>query len=375
MRRRPHYIHELPGWPELRWDRERIASSLVIVRHQQGRLLGRMEALGFPLQQEAVLATLTEEVVKSSDIEGEKLDRGQVRSSIARRLGIDVGGASAPDRRVEGVVEMMLDATRNYTEPLTRERLFGWHASLFPGGRSGMRTVRIGAWRDDRTGPMQVVSGAIGRERVHFEAPGAERLGREMATFLDWFNGSSPETTIDEVLKAGLAHLWFVTIHPFDDGNGRIARAIADLELARSDRSAQRFYNMSAQILKERKEYYAALERAQRGTLDVTEWLGWFLACLARALAGAETTLAAVLRKARFWQASGDAALNDRQRLVLNRLLDGLEGKLTTSKWATIATCSSDTALRDILDLVGRGILLRDPGGGRSTSYSLAELP
>jgi Fic family protein len=330
-----------------------------------------MEALGFPLQQEAMLQTLTEDVVKSSEIEGEKLDVSQVRSSIARRLGMDVGGLKGADRHVEGVVEMMLDATRKYDEPLTAERLFAWQGSLFPTGRSGMRKIRVGAWRDDKTGPMQVVSGPIGRERVHFQAPAAMRLNREMKAFVDWFND---DRGIDAVLKAGVAHLWFVTIHPFDDGNGRIARAIADLALARSEKSSQRFYSMSAQICQERNDYYEILERTQKGRLDMTPWMEWFLACLGRAIDGAQTTLGAVLQKARFWQAMRDGPINDRQRLVLNSVLDGFEGKLTTSKWVKIAKCSSDTALRDILDLVERRVLVRNPGAGRSTSYSLVDV-
>ncbi len=331
-----------------------------------------MEALGFPLQQEAVLQTLTEDVVKTSDIEGETLDAVQVRSSIARRLGIDVGGIETADRQVEGVVEMMLDATRNYDRPLTVDRLFGWHSSMFPSGRTGMRRVRVGAWRDDSTGPMQVVSGPVGRERIHFEAPAADRLDSEMDAFLEWFKGGRAAADLDDVLRAGLSHLWFVTIHPFDDGNGRMARAIADMALARSENSPQRFYSMSAQIRQERNDYYEILERTQKGTLDVTPWMEWFLQCLGRAIDGAETTLAAVLRKARFWQRHRDVPINERQRLVLNRLLDGFEGNLTTSKWATITKCSSDTALRDILDLVERGVLVRNPSGGRSTSYSIA---
>ena len=373
MRRNNKYMHELPDWPKFHWAQERLARPLASVRHHQGRLIGHMEALGFPLQQEAVLQTLTEDVVKSSEIEGEKLDADQVRSSIARRLGMDAGGVEAADRNVEGVVELMLDATRHYDQPLTSERLFAWHASLFPTGRSGMRKIHVGAWRDDSTDPMQVVSGPIGRDRAHFEAPAAERLDREIQAFLDWFNEENAE--IDAVLKAGLAHLWFVTIHPFDDGNGRIARAIADLVLARSEQSAQRFYSMSAQIRQERGAYYDVLEQTQKGTLDVTPWMEWFLACLGRAIDGAQTTLSAVLQKARFWKTIGDVPINERQRLVLNRLLDGFEGNLTTSKWAKIAKCSSDTALRDIAELVERGILVRNPAGGRSTSYSLAELP
>ena len=374
MRRKHGHIHELADWPKFRWDRDKLLQPLASARHQQGRLLGHMEALGFQLQQEAVLQTLTEDVVTSSEIEDEKLDAGHVRSSIARRLGMDVGGLEAPDRNVEGVVDMMLDATRHYDQPLTAERLCAWHASLFPTGRSGMRTIRVGAWRDDSTGPMQVVSGPIGRERVHVEAPAAERLDREMTVFLDWFNDDGA-ADIDAVLKAGLAHLWFATIHPFDDGNGRVARAIADLALARSEHSSQRFYSMSAQIRQERGAYYEILERTQAGSLDVTPWMEWFLACLGRAIDGAQTTLAAVLYKARFWQALRAVWVNERQRLVLNRLLDGFEGNLTTSKWATIAKCSSDTALRDIVELVERGILVRNPAGGRSTSYTLAKAP
>ncbi len=350
-----------------------LAKSLASVRHDQGRLLGHMEALGFPLQQEAVLQTLTEDVVKSSEIEGEKLDATQVRSSIARRLGMDVGALEPVDRHVEGVVEMMLDATRHYDQSLTAERLFSWHASLFPTGRSGMRKIRVGAWRDERTGPMQVVSGPVGRERVHFEAPAAARLDREMQVFIDWFNEHGMADDPDPVLKAGLAHLWFVTVHPFDDGNGRVARAIADLALARSEQSPQRFYSMSAQIRRERTAYYDVLERTQKGTMDVTVWMGWFLDCLGRAINGAQTILAGVLRKARVWQELRAFPLNARQRVMLNRLLDGFEGNLTTSKWGKIAKCSSDTALRDIVELVERGILVRNPAGGRSSSYALAK--
>jgi len=375
MRRNALYIHELPDWPKFHWDHQKLATPLASVRHNQGRLIGHMEALGFELQQEAVLQTLTEDVVKSSEIEGEKLDASQVRSSIARRLGMDVGAIEKADRNVEGVVEMMLDATRHYDEPLTKERLSSWHAALFPTGRSGMHKIRVGAWRDDHAGPMQVVSGPVGRERPHFEAPAAERLDREMNAFLDWFNAENAGTDFDAVLKAALAHLWFVTIHPFADGNGRIARAIADLALARSEKSSRRFYSMSAQILQERNGYYEILERTQKGTLDITPWMNWFLTCLGRAIDGAQTVLAAVLQKARFWQAIREVQINHRQRLLLNRLLDGFDGNLTTSKWATIAKCSSDTAMRDLLDLVERRILVRNPGAGRSTSYSLAESP
>ncbi len=363
------YIHELPEWPRFRWDQQHLAQPLAAVRHQQGRLIGRMEALGFDLRQEAVLQTLTEDVLKSSDIEGEKLDTGQVRSSIARRLGLDIGGLRHADRDVEGVVEMMLDATRHYDQPLTAERLFAWHASLFPAGRSGMTRITAWAWRDDSTGPMQVVSGPLGRERVHFEAPAAGNLDREMSAYLDWFN--APAET-DEVLKAGLAHLWFVTIHPLDDGNGRVARAIADMALARSEQSPQRFYSMSARIREDRAAYYDILERTQKGSMDITPWMDWFLDCLGRAIRGARTTLAAVLAKARFWESIAVHPINERQRVMLNRLLDGFEGKLTTSKWAKLTKCSQDTALRDVADLIDHGILVRSAAGGRSTSYELA---
>jgi len=365
------YSHQLPDWPRYRWDREKLAEPLAAVSRQQGRLIGHMEALGFQLRQEAVLQTLTADVLKTSEIEGEKLDAEQVRSSIARRLGIDIAGMEPTDRNLEGVVGMMLDATRNFERKLTDERLFGWHASLFPTGRSGMLKIVVGAWRDDRTGPMQVVSGPMGREKVHYEAPAAERLDKEMTAFLEFFN---TEGDMDPILKAALAHLWFVTIHPFDDGNGRIARAIADMQLARSEGSSQRFYSMSAQIREERKAYYDILEHTQHGTMDITPWMEWFLACLGRAIARAQDTLANVLVKAKFWETLRNTSLNDRQRSMLNRLLDGFEGKLTTVKWAKLGKCSHDTALRDIQDLLKKGILRQNPGGGRSVSYSLANI-
>lgn len=363
------YIHERPEWPKFRWDSERISRLLVEVRHRQGRLIGRMEGLGFQLRAEAVLNSLTEEVLKSSEIEGEKLDRNQVRSSIARRLGIDIGGLTPADRDVEGVVEMMLDATQHYDQPLSGDRLFDWHAALFPTGRSGMSRINVGTWRDDKKGPMQVVSGPIGKERVHYEAPVASLLRGEMKKFLEWFER---EKSMDLVLKAGVAHLWFVTIHPFDDGNGRIARAIADMVLARSESSPQRFYSMSAQIRQERKEYYEVLESTQKGDLDITGWLEWFLPCLGRAFDRAETILAAVLSKARFWDRFTGTEFNERQRSMINRLLNGFEGKLTSSKWAKLEKCSQDTALRDIEDLIQKGAMTKDSAGGRSTSYSLA---
>jgi Fic family protein len=365
------YIHERAGWPSFRWDHERISALLVDVRHRQGRLTGRMESLGFQLRAEAVLNSLTEEVLKSSEIEGEKLDRDQVRSSIARRLGMNIGGLLPADRDVEGVVEMMLDATQNYDQPLTGRRLFDWHAALFPTGRSGMAKINVAAWRDDKTGPMQVVSGPIGKERVHYEAPAAERVRPEMKKFLDWFE---KDNSTNLVLKSGVAHLWFVTIHPFDDGNGRIARAIADMVLARSERSPQRFYSMSAQIRQERKAYYDILEATQKGDLDVTHWLEWFLGCLGRAFERAETILAVVLNKARFWERFSAVEFNERQRDIVNLLLNGFEGKLTSSKWAKLAKCSQDTALRDIEDLIQKKILFKNAAGGRSTSYSLIKI-
>jgi Fic family protein len=363
------YVHELKDWPRFHWSAEKLAAPLASVRHRQGRLIGRMEALGFDLQQEAVLQTLTSDVLKSSEIEGEKLDFEQVRSSIARRLGIDIGALKPADRHVEGVVEMMLDATRHYDQALTAERLFGWHAALFPTGRSGMTRIRTGTWRDDSTGPMQVVSGPTGKERVHFEAPKADRLAGETEAFLDWFEGKDP---IDPVLRAALAHLWFVTLHPFEDGNGRIARAIADMALARSEQSPQRFYSMSAQINQEHNAYYDILQATQKGTMDIRPWVEWFLGCLGRAIDGAHVTLGAVLDKARFWERVKHVKLNDRQRLVIDRLLDGFEGKLTTSRYATLARCSQDTAYRDILALVESAVLIQNPEGGRSTTYSLA---
>jgi len=362
------YIHELPDWPHFFWDEKRLSRQLGLVRHRQGRLIGRMETLGFPLRTEAVLRTLTLDVVKSSEIEGALLDNAEVRSSIARRLGVDIGNAVPVGRNVEGIVEMMLDATQNYDKPLIKERVFAWHASVFPTGRSGMNTITVNAWRDDSKGPMQVISGPLGHEQVHFEAPAASRLESEMTAFLDWLNR---EDGTDEVLRAGIAHLWFVTIHPFDDGNGRIARAIADMILARSEESSQRFYSMSAQIRSERDTYYQRLEEAQQGTLDITRHLEWFLDCLNHAFDSVESTIGTVLNKARFWDSHAGEAFNDRQRMILNRLLEDFEGKLTSTKWAKLAKCSQDTALRDILGLVDSGILTKDPGGGRSTSYSL----
>jgi Fic family protein len=367
-RRLGRYIYDRPGWPDLQWDAEALTAPLADVHLRQGRLIGKMEALGLSQRNDAILQTLTQDVVKSGEIEGESLDTDQVRSSIARRLGLDIAGLTPSDRRVDGVVEMALEATQNYAQPLSRERLFGWHAKLFPGSPAG---IKVGAWRDDAKGPMQVVSGAIGRERVHYEAPPAARLDKETAAFLSWANRSGD---IDPVLRAAKAHLWFVTIHPFDDGNGRIARAVADWALARSENSARRYYSMSAQIRRERKDYYEVLERTQKGSLDVTDWMRWFLACLDRAIAGAEAALENVFEKDRFWKTYAGLALNERQRAMLNKLLDGsFEGKLTSSKWAKMGKCSQDTAHRDIVELIGHGILVKDSAGGRSTSYRLKQ--
>ena len=365
------YIHLLKEWPAFKWEDEKILLPLSAMRHKQGRLLGKLEGLGFRLREEATLETLTQDVMKSSEIEGEKLPADQVRSSIARRLGIEIAGEVTVNRNVEGIVEMMLDATQKYKEALTDDRLFGWHATLFPTGRSGMHKIQVGAWRDDANGPMQVVSGAMGKERVHYEAPEATRLDVEMNTFLQWFNQATP---MDPVLKAAIAHLWFVTVHPFDDGNGRIARAIADMQLARADGSRQRFYSMSAQIQRERNVYYEVLEKTQKGNLDITKWLLWFFDCLDRAISLSEENLSGVINKAKFWESHQAVALNERQRKMLNTLMDEFEGKLTSSKWAKIAKCSPDTALRDIQDLIEKRILEKDEGGGRSTSYKLRSL-
>ncbi len=364
------YIHELVDWPNFSCDQPRLAAKVADVRHRQGRILGRMEGLGFKLRSEAVLATLTLDVLKSSEIEGENLHPEQVRSSVARRLGIEVAGAVPAERNVEGVVTMMLDATQNFSVPLSTERLCTWHASLFPAGHSGINNIIVGAWRNDGNGPMRVVSGPIGREKIHYEAPAAARMKAEMRQFFAWANRRDD---IDPVLRAALAHFWFVTIHPFDDGNGRIARAIADRELARSEQSGQRFYSMSAQIRTERKAYYDILEQTQKSTLDITDWMEWFLDCLGRAIAGTESTLANVFRKAHFWEAHSAKSMNARQKLMLNKLLDGFDGKLTSSKWAKIGKCSQDTAQRDIQGLIDQAILFKDSAGGRSTSYSLVD--
>ena len=363
------YIHQRPDWPDFSWDYDALAGRLAEVRYHQGLLLGRMKSLGFDLRAEAALTTVTSDVITSSAIEGESLDPQQVRSSVARHLGLDTGGQVFVGRDVEGTVEMMTDATRRYVEPLTAARLFDWHAALFPAGRSGIHRITVGAWRTDERGPMRVLSGPMGREKVHFQAPPAQRVAEEMSRFLDWFNA---EEQIDPILKAGIAHFWFVTIHPFDDGNGRIARAIADMLLARADGSPDRFYSMSSQIESERSDYYRSLEEQQRGATDLTPWLQWFLGCLDRSFDRAGESLEHVLYKGRVRHAMSAFGAHDRQRTVVERMMDNFEGYMNTSKYAKMAKCSPDTALRDIRDLLEHGILFRNPGGGRSTSYRLS---
>lgn len=360
------FVHQKQDWSDFKWDSDKIVPLLGNVRHLQGKLLGQMESLGFSLKEEAVLTTLTLDVLKSTEIEGEILNKDQVRSSIARKLGITVNGIVASSRNVDGVVEMMLDATQHYDSPLTKKRLLGWHAALFPTGYSGMYKIEVGKYR---TGDMQVVSGAMGKEKIHYEAPKPNLVESEMANFLDWLNNG--HISIDPVLKAAIAHFWFITIHPFDDGNGRIARAITDMLLARSDNTSQRFYSVSNQILEERKVYYDILEKTQRGGGDITNWLLWFLSCLKRALINTEKILESTIVKAKFWEQHSQTSLNNRQRIMLNKLLDGFDGKLTSSKWAKITKTSPDTALRDIQDLISKGILQKEAQGGRSTNYEL----
>ena len=363
------FIHQRSKWPKFKWDPENILAELTEVRHRQGRLLGALESIGFTIQAETSLQNLTQEIVSSSEIEGEFLNQEQVRSSIARKLGLDIAGLVPSDRHIDGIVEMMLNATQQYELPLTKERLFSWHASLFPTGYSGIHKIVVGNWRNNPpSDPMQVVSGPMGRETVHFQAPDASRLEKEMEQFLNWFNA---ETALDPVLKAAISHLWFVTIHPFDDGNGRIARTIADMQLARADATRQRFYSMSTQIKLERKEYYTILESTQKDDLDITAWLQWFLQCLNRSIVASGLTMAIVFRKSRFWENPVTDSFNERQRLMMNKMLDGFNGKLTSSKWALIAKCSQDTAVRDIHDLIEKKILEKEAAGGRSTSYIL----
>ena len=362
----PRYIHQNENWTDIRWQDTVISALLGEVRLLQGRILGWTDALGFPSKEERKLDALTSDIMDSFRIEGEELDREEIRSSVARKLGSDIGGSVRTSRYTDGIVEMMLDATQNYRHPLTEERLFGWHASLFPTGYSGMNKIAVGKYRNEE---MKVVSGATGKETVHYEAVPAKDVRKEMDAFLAWFNDR--EMKIDDVLKAAIAHLRFVTIHPFDDGNGRIARAISDMMLARSEGSAERFYSMSKQILAGRKEYYEMLKRTQRGNGDITEWLAWFLNSLKRALQEAEDSMKCVLSKAAFWERYRGISMNDRQRTMINRLFDGFEGNLTAMKWAKMTKCSADTALRDITDLIGKGILAKGGAGGRSVSYEL----
>lgn len=363
------YIYQQKDWPAFHWDNEKLLPLLGKVRNLQGKLVGKMESLGFELRNEAVLETLTLDVIKTSEIEGELLNPEQVRSSIARKLGMNISGLIESDRNVDGIVDMMLDATQQFDKSLTQERLFNWHFSLFPTGRSGMYKIIVGDWRDDSTGPMQVVSGALGKEKIHYQAPKSVDLINEMDLFLNWFN--KEESNQDLVVKAGIAHFWFVTLHPFEDGNGRISRAIADMLLARSDGISQRFYSMSAQIRKERTAYYDILEKVQKGNLDITDWLEWFLNCLLNALYSSNLILAKVVYKHNFWIQNASKIQNERQKIILNKLLDEFEGKLTTSIWAKITKCSADTALRDIQDLINKEIVQKSDDGGRSTNYVL----
>ena len=371
MQRMKAFIHQLDSWPNFTWRNDDLLNLLSEARNLQGRLMGKMESLGFDLRNEALLDTLTLDVLKSSEIEGEYLNPDQVRSSIARRLGMEIAGSVESDRNIDGVVEMMLDATQNCFKPLTADRLFDWHAALFPTGRSGMYKITVADWRKDTTGPMQVVSGAMGKEKVHFQAPDSVLIEKEMNLFLDWFNNNL-ET--DLVLKAAIAHLWFVTIHPFEDGNGRITRALTDMLLAQSDKSNQRFYSLSAQIRIERKEYYEILEKTQKGKLDISEWIKWFLNSLINSLKSTDYLLVRVLNKADFWTKQSKTLINERQKKLLNKLLDGFDGKLTSSKWAKIAKCSKDTAIRDINDLIDKDILQKESAGGRSTNYELKQM-
>lgn len=370
LRQMGSYIHQKEDWPNFTWESNKLVNLLSEARNLQGRLMGKMETLGFELRGEALLETLTLDVLKSSEIEGEFLNPGQVRSSIAQRLGMEFAGATMAERNVDGMVDMMIDATTNSIKPLTKERLFDWHAALFPTGRSGMFRIIVADWRKDTSGPMQVVSGAAGREKIHFQAPDADLIEMEMKRFLKWFN---EETKIDLVVKAAIAHLWFVTIHPFQDGNGRIARALTDMLLAQSDKSTQRFYSMSAQIRVERRDYYEMLEKTQKRNLDISEWINWFLSCLINALQATDKILTRVLFKADFWNRHSKTVINDRQKKVLNKLLEGFEGKLTSTKWAKIANCSKDTAIRDINDLMDKNVLQKNAAGGRSTSYELGK--
>ena len=359
------YIYDHKNWTDFTWDDKAINAVFGEVRLMQGKIIGQMNALGFSAKEEATLTALTSDVVKSSEIEGELLNYEQVRSSIARRLGINTAGLVPSSRHIEGIVEMMLDATQRYDLPLTEKRLFGWHAALFPTGYSGPYEIQVGKYR---TGEMQVVSGAMGKEKVHYEALKHKHVKAEMNKFLNWFNN---ENKLDPVLKAAIAHFWFIIIHPFDDGNGRIGRAITDMLLARAESSGDRFYSMSSQILIERKHYYEKLQKVQHSTGDITEWLDWFLHCLKNAMLATEYTTQKIMQKAAFWKMHEQTSINERQRLMLNKLFDGFEGKLQTSKWAKITKTSTDTALRDIKDLIEKGILKQADEGGRNVNYEL----
>jgi Fic family protein len=364
------FIHQHKEWPKFSWDKERTLSLLTEIRYLQGKLLGRMQSLGFDLQDQAVLETITLDVVKTSEIEGEIMNTDEVRSSVARKLGIKLESEIHVGRYTDGVVEMMLDASQNYSMDLTDERMFAWHAALFPTGHSGMYKITVGNWRLGEE-PMQVVSGPMGREKIHFEAPNSKVLDEEMGCFVQWANTGHK---LDDTIKAAIAHLWFVTIHPFDDGNGRITRAITDMFLSRSDRSKQRFYSMSAVILKNKNNYYDILETTQKGNLDITEWIMWFLNCLKDAISSSEDKLSDILYKATFWNTFSEIKLNDRQKIMINKLLDGFDGKLRTGKWAKITKCTEKTALRDIEDLMRKQILKKGLARGRSTSYELIPL-
>ena len=362
------YIYEQKDWPVLTWDEAGLSSLLAEVRHEQGLLLGQMTSLGFALRDQASLLVMTQDAVNTSEIEGEILNPRSVRSSIARKLGLDDATPTPSDRDVDGLVDVLIDATRNHEQALSEERLFGWHAALFPTGRSGMKRITVGDWRKDETGPMQVISGSLGNEKVHFQAPGHERLQADMTWLISWFNASHG---LDPIIKSALSHFYFVTIHPFGDGNGRIARALGDMQLARADKTDLRFYSMSAQIQKEKKSYYETLERCQKGSLDISAWIQWYLNCLLRAIHGSKSTLGSTLDKAFFWKQHANDDFSSRQKGMLNRLFDGFEGKLTSSKWAKMTKCSQDTAQRDINDLIKRDILEKEDAGGRSTSYRL----
>ena len=362
------YLYNDQNWPIFKWNSEKLLPLLSYVRNRQGKLIGKMGTLGFELRNEANLEILTLDIIKSTEIEGEILNREQVRSSIARRLGIDIPGLVYSERNVDGIVDLIIDATKNFDKELNKERLFSWHASLFPTGQSGMYKIITGNWRDDSTGPMQVVSGALGKEKVHYQAPPSTQIENEMRIFLDWFN---LEQSTDLVLKAAIAHLWFVTIHPFEDGNGRISRALSDMLLARSDEQSYRFYSMSTQIRKERNSYYDILEKTQKSGLDITNWIEWFLNCLLHAIENSDKLLEKIIYKHSFWIKYSRVNINDRQRKILNLLMDNFDGVLNSTKWAKIAKCSQDTALRDIQDLIEKGILAKSLQGGRSTNYEM----